>query len=58
MNQRGPKLTEWTTLDRMGPKWIEVDLIGLNSNCLIFRDKKLCSTNLREQIIDYITVTK
>ena len=25
----------------MGPKWTEVDLIGLNSNCLIFKENKL-----------------
>ena len=25
----------------MGPKWIEVDLIGPNSNFLIFRENKL-----------------
>ena len=27
-------------------------------NCLIFRENKLSSTNLREQIIHYIIITK
>ena len=68
MDQREPKLTGWTKLDCMGPKWTKVDLIGLNGtevdligpndNCLIFRENKLCSSNFREQIIHYITITK
>ena len=46
MDQKRPKLTKWTKLDCMGPKWtevyligsngIKVDLIEPNSNCLIF----------------------
>ena len=67
MDKRGPIYTKWTKLDRIGPKWTEVDLIepngikvgliGPNGICLIFREKS-SSTNFREQIIHYITITK
>ena len=67
LDKRGPIHTKWPELDRMGPKWTKVDLIelngikvgliGLNSICLIFREK-LSLTNFREQIIHYITITK
>ena len=42
----------------IGPNEIEVYLIGPNSNCLIFTEKKISSTNFREQIIHYITIKK
>ena len=47
-----------TKVDLIGPNGIEVDLIGPNSNCLIFTEKKISSTNFREQIIHYITIAK
>ena len=49
---------KWTKMDWMGLKWNEVDLIGSNRNCLIFRKNKLFSKNFREQIIHYIIITK
>ena len=36
-------------MDLIGPNRTEVDLIGLNKNCLIFRGEKF---------INYITITK
>ena len=51
----GPMWTEW---DQCGLSGTEIDLIGPNKNCLIFRENKLSSTNFREQIIYYITITK
>ena len=50
----GPK---WTKVDLIELNGIKVGLIGLNSTCLIFREK-LSLTNFREQIIHYITITK
>ena len=50
--------SKWTKVDLIELNGTEVDLIGPNSNCLIFREKNLSSTNFREQIIQYITITK
>ena len=50
-------VSKWTKVDLIEPNGTEVDLIGPNSNCLIFREKNLSSTNFREQIIHYITIT-
>ena len=47
-------MTKWTKLALIGLKWTKVDLIGPNSNCLIFRKNKLPSKNFREKIIHYI----
>ena len=55
MDKIGPMWTEW---DQCGLSGTEIDLIGPNKNCLIFRENKLSSTNFREQIIYYITITK
>ena len=49
---------KWTKVDLIGSNGTEVDLFEPNSNCLIFTEKKLSSTNFREQIIHYITITK
>ena len=67
MDQRGPKLTKWIKVDRMGPNWTEVDLIwlnktevniiGPNSNCLIFKEK-LSLINFRKKIIHYVIIIK
>ena len=32
---------KWTKIDLIGSTETEVNLIGLNSNCLIFREKKI-----------------
>ena len=61
MDRGGPKLTDgvnWTKWDRSRPNWTDVDLIGLNENCLIFRENKLSLINFREKIIHYIKITK
>ena len=66
--QNRPKGTENDLVDQIRPNemkvdWVDligsnatkVDIIGPNSNCLIFRENKLFSTNFREQIIHTIT---
>ena len=39
-----------------GPNWNQVDLIGPNRNCLIYRENKLSSKSFREKIIHYIII--
>ena len=56
--QNRPKRTEIDRVDQNGLNGTDVDLIGLNRNCLIFRENELSSTNFREKIICYITITK
>ena len=46
-------MTECTKLDRVkqiGPNETEVDLMGLNKNCLIFREHKLSIKNLEKKL--------
>ena len=49
---QGPISPEWTEIERVdqiGSNGTKVDLIELNINCLIFREKKLSSTNFRKK---------
>ena len=38
----------WAKIEKSGPNWTEVDLIGPNRNCLIFRENKLSSKKFKE----------
>ena len=44
-----PKWTEIERVDQIGSNGTKVDLIELNINYLIFREKKLSSTNFRKK---------
>ena len=44
-----PKWTEIERVDQIGSNGTKVNLIELNINCLIFREKKLSSTNFRKK---------
>ena len=49
--------TNWIEVDLSGLNGAKVDLIGLNRDCLIFRENKLSSTKFREKkIIHYIII--